>query len=130
MSTIKIEHVNPITGKPVAFDILGRDSDDVRDTFVLNHGQSKIMDLSGGLVLREVSVAEIAERERLAREEQENAAAFMRLRKAEEDAAHIARVAAEQAERQAEIDRLAADKPPADPAAGDTKPDPKPDPVA
>jgi hypothetical protein len=60
MSTIKIEHVNPVSGKPVAFD-LERGGNRV-ETFVLTHGQMKIIDLAGDLVLRETSVEAIAAR--------------------------------------------------------------------
>lgn len=107
MSTVKLEHVNPLTGKPVAFDILVRDSDEVRETFVLNHGQFRIFDLAGGLVLREVSAEEIAERERKLREQAELEAEVARERQAKEDAAQAERVAAEKAERKAEVERLA-----------------------
>lgn len=121
MSTIKIEHVNPLTGKPVAFDILAPDSGDVRETFILTHGQSRLFDLSGGLVLREVSQEELAERARKIREREELEAEVARERKAKEDAAHAEQVAADHAAAKAEIERLAAEG--AGEGDGDQKPE-------
>jgi hypothetical protein len=81
MSTLKIEHANPNTAHPIAFDVMS--GDEVRETIVLAPNHFKIIELSGGLVLHEVS-----ERER----------------KAKEDAEHAEKVEAERVERKAKIE--------------------------
>jgi hypothetical protein len=74
MPIVKIQHADPANGHPVAFDILGADDmDTVRESFVLETGHFKLIELAGGLVLREVSMATLRERETKAAEEQASA---------------------------------------------------------
>lgn len=117
---IKIEHVDPSTSRSIAFDIMrsatAKDPDgkpvtapeEIAETFVLRHGQFKVLSLSGNLVLREVSEAELAERERVVREEAELRAEVARETAAKAEAERVAKLEAERAERKAEIERLAA----------------------
>jgi hypothetical protein len=95
MSTIKIEHVDPNSSRAIAFDIMS--GSEVKDTFVLERsGSFKILELSGNLVLHEVSEGELTERDRLVREEQEAAAAKMKAVLDKADAKKAKEVAAEQ----------------------------------
>lgn len=149
MSTVKIEHANPATAHPIAFDImaaprkdaeghaieavknpdgtatypdgtvvtLDRDGNEVRETLILAPGHFRIIELSGGLMLHEVSTVELAERQRLIQERVDLEAEVARERKAREDAARTEEIEAERAERKAEIERRAGE-----PVAGDEKP--------
>jgi hypothetical protein len=105
MSTVKIEHVNPNSGRSIAFDIMS--GDEVKDTFVLRHGEFRIFNLSGGLMLHEVSMAELAERERKAAEVAELEAEVARERKAKEEHEHAEKVKAERDAKKAEIEAKA-----------------------
>lgn len=121
MSTLKIEHANPNTAHPIAFDVMS--GDEVRETIVLAPNHFKIIELSGGLVLHEVSGAALAERERVKQEEIALEAEVARERKAKEDAEHAEKVEAERAEHKAKIEAEAGDSEPAGDVTGETKPD-------
>lgn len=118
MSTVKIEHVNPNSGRSVGFDIMS--GDEVKDTFVLRHGEFRLFNMSGGLMLHEVSMAELDERERKAAEAAELEAEVARERKAKEDREHAEKVKAEREAKKAEIEAKAAEE------AGEAKVDDEP----
>lgn len=141
MSTVKIEHVNPNTSHPIAFDVLtaprrdkdgnavkstknsdgavtyedgtivtvDQDGNEIRETMVIAPGHFRVLSLSGGLMLHEVSQAELTERERKIGEQQELEAEVKRERKAKEDAEHAERVKKEREEHKAKIEKAAAD---------------------
>lgn len=159
MSTIKIEHVDPNSGRSIAFDIMRRrgavdpkkpamksapdgtsvapvttagdathdaqgrrvdpnyPNDEVSETFVLRHGQFKVLSLSGELMLREVGETELAERERVVRERSEIEAEVTRERAAKTEAERVKKLEAERAERKAVIEKEAGAEMPADQAA-------------
>lgn len=105
MSTVKIEHVNPNSGRSVAFDIVS--GDEVKDTFVLRHGEFRLFNLSGGLMLHEVSMEALADRERKVREDAEIEAEVARERKAKEEQDHAEKVKADREAKKAEIEAKA-----------------------
>lgn len=115
MSTVKIEHVNPNSGRSVAFDIMS--GDEVKETFVLRHGEFRLFNMSGALVLREVSVEALAERDRKAREDAELEAEVARDRKAKKEREHAEKVKAERDAKKAEMEAKAAEE------AGEAKAD-------
>jgi len=146
MSTVKIEHVNPNTSHPIAFDVLtevrqdkdgkpvkstknpdgtliyedgtvvqvDRNGHEIRETMVIAPGHFRILSLSGGLMLHEVSTAELAERERKIGERAELEAEVARERKAKADKEHAEKVAKEREEHKKKIEAEAAK-----PVAGD-----------
>lgn len=81
-----------------------RDGREIRDTIVLSHGHFKIIELSGGLMLHEVSAAELAERQRLIQEQRDLKAEVARERKAKDDRDHAERIEAERKEHKARIE--------------------------
>lgn len=141
MSTVKIEHVNPNTSHPIAFDVLAaprkdkggnsvkstknpdgtltyedgtvvtvdRDGHEIRETMIIAPGHFKVLSLSGGLMLHEVSQAELHERERKIGEQQEIEAEVARERKAKADQEHAERVKKEREEHKAKIEKAVAD---------------------
>lgn len=122
MSTVKIEHVNPNTSHPIAFDVmapksdnpapegavLDKDGNEIRETMIIAPGHFRIMDLSGGLMLHEVSQAELTERERKIGEQAELEAEVARERKAKADQEHAEKVKAEREEHKKKIEAEAA----------------------
>jgi hypothetical protein len=153
MSTVKIEHVNPNTAHPIAFDMLSaprkdkdgnpvkstknddgtltyedgtvvhvdKDGNEIRDTMIIAPGHFKILSLSGGLMLHEVSQAELTERDRKISEQRELQAEVARERKAKEDHEHAEKVKAEREEHKKKIADEAAkqDKAAADDASAE-----------
>jgi cell envelope opacity-associated protein A len=154
MSTVKIEHVNPNTSHPIAFDMLSaprkdkdgkpvkstknpdgtlsyedgtivhvdKDGNEIRETMVIQPGHFRIISLSGGLMLHEVSQVELAERERKLGERAELEAEVARERKRKADHEHAEKMKAEREEHKKKIEAEAAkedkaeDKPVVDPA--------------
>lgn len=107
MPTFKIEHVDPNTQHAVAFDVMS--GEDVKETFVLRHGEFRLFNMGGGLVLHEISMADLREREREAAEEAELEAEVARERKAKADAEHAEKVRQEREDKKAEIEKATAD---------------------
>lgn len=109
--------------------VVNVDSDgrEISQTIVLSHGQSRIIELNGGLMLHEVSTAELAERQRKIQEHADLEAEVARERKAKEDRDHAERVEAERQARKEEIEvKIAGDD---DQAATDHTGEPQPEAV-
>lgn len=156
MSTVKIEHVNPNTSHPIAFDVMtaprkdkdgnavqstknpdgtltyedgtvvqvDRDGNEIRETMTIAPGHFRIIELSGGLMLHEVSQAELTERERKVTERQEIEAEVARERKAKADQEHAEKVRAEREEHKKKIEAEAAKQ---DKDDGETSYEPSPE---
>lgn len=122
MSTIKIEHVDPNTSHPIAFDIMAPAEDGggelaIQRTFVLRHGQFEVLALTGELILHEVSPSQLKERHRIAKEKSDLAAEVAREKAAVAEAERVQKLDEERAAHKAEIEKAAAE-----PAASADKP--------
>lgn len=127
MSVVKIEHVDPTTSNPIAFDVMAiprkdkegkaikstknpdgtltyedgtvvtvdNDGNEIRETMVIQPGHFRIINLSGGLMLHEVSQAELDERDRKVKERVDIEAEVARDRKAKDDKTNADKVAKE-----------------------------------
>lgn len=105
MTTIKVQHADPASSNPVAFDILNDgDKETIADTFVLESGHFKLLELTGGLHLREVSPAEIKARADRIAEQREIEAEVAREQRAKADAEIASKAQAERDERKARIE--------------------------
>ncbi len=148
MSTVKIEHVNPNTAHPIAFDVVSyprkdkdgnpvkstknpdgtmtyedgsivsvdKDGNELRETMVIAPGHFRLLNLSGGLMLHEVSRAELTERDRKVAEQREIEAEVARERQAKEDHDRAEQAKAEREEHKKKIEAEAAKQ---DKARGD-----------
>jgi hypothetical protein len=81
-----------------------RDGNEIRETMIIAPGHFKVISLSGGLMLHEVSQAELTERERKIGEQAELEAEVRRERKAKEDHEHAEKVKAEREDHKKKIE--------------------------
>lgn len=114
MPTVKIQHADPSSSHVIAFDILAADDmETVRDTFVLESGHFKLIELGGGMMLREVTAGQLAERERQAKEDRELAEEVENERLADEKRQRADQEQAEREQRKDEV-RAQMEKEPGD----------------